>query len=532
MGLRRLTTAIPRTVTTLPVIVALSCAPPPEPPEFSEVETVIATEGSASLPRHALEPSTTLGETAPTMPHVREDPRLEERQSEARNGGNHAAPKDRPAVSVLDGLVFDVGPAGENVAGDAMTTEDVVAEESAPALRSEATELATLLASVTPPNFTTASFVVADGASKLRDRATALDGMTQHRRSATTRRSGQGERGLPLPAVSDSQGSFGTPQDSTHRAAETGVEPAEPTSLESRPDRTPRPRVASTAGAFINGAGVQSAVAGGAFSVRTWAGRLGLSAEGRRSQLSQRATLRQMTELVVQTDSFVVGATGKLFGGVNVAFEDAGPTIPGGFVAIALDFENRSTWSARAGLDPVWRPGWGLDPLGPMRLRDLAQVDSDLTVAHVKVSGVTRWGPRGRMRVEVGGTRLSDGNRRLFGGGGIRLPIVDRSVRIALEPNGYGEVSRLQTPGLLTPAGYAEFGTAALVDVQLRGLEVSLTTNPHVFFYPDLIGFGVSGRLSSTIDLGAVSLELSGSLVEQAVDSFIQGSAGLGLPIG
>jgi len=238
-----------------------------------------------------------------------------------------------------------------------------------------------------------------------------------------------------------------------------------------------------------------------------------------------------MTTVELATDSIAPTDAIRVYGGASVVLEDAGPVLPGGFLAFEFGRESRRAWSARLAHGPAWRVDAGADPLGALRLQDLAELDPGLTVSELRLSGAEAWSPRVRFRLDAGLARYGDGNGQLFGSGHLRITLFRRALELSIEPNAYLEAFTGSTTGLLARQGYAAFGTRLRASYGSGGSRISFSANPHTFHYPLAWGIGLEGSVSALLDFGPLALDLHVDLLAQEIESFVRLGAGLVVPL-
>ncbi len=293
-----------------------------------------------------------------------------------------------------------------------------------------------------------------------------------------------------------------------------------------------RSSLESVGGGGLNGSEVRHLMARASGSVRPTGGALEVRVDVARNQLSQADYVRQMTMMQARADSLLTGALGRIGVGGLASFEDAGPTLVGGFGSAELRPAGRTLLGVEVSYVPAWHLDRRTDPLHAIRLRDVSLMDPGLSAFTVRGEAAVRWGSTGEIFTSGGVFRFTDENERTFAYGHIRIPLRSGTFSLAVEPNIYGEQSLVdQADGFFHPLEYGRVGLRAWVGVRFGQLAMSLEGNPHWFGYPGISGIGLSGSVLTSLSVGP--FDLLGDLLfyDQAVDSFIWALLGVRVPI-
>lgn len=244
-----------------------------------------------------------------------------------------------------------------------------------------------------------------------------------------------------------------------------------------------------------------------------------------RTRLVHGSTVRVVDTATLRTGRSLEWRSAFIDLGASTWTEGLRPAHFGAFAEARWPWRASSTLSASVARVPIWRSTARADPLRALRVRDLRRLDRRLAATEARISLSAN---DGDLQVEAGATRYGDGNRRMFVGASVELPLVDeRAWVVTLAPNAYAEAAARSTHGFLTPTRYARAGLAARFTLRLGRVSVAGSSNPHLYHRVTGTGLGLDGRVVGSVPVRGGSVDLSAEFMRQDDYRFIQLSFGV-----
>jgi hypothetical protein len=281
------------------------------------------------------------------------------------------------------------------------------------------------------------------------------------------------------------------------------------------------PGVGVEASASAGGAAIRSAVLVRASSPT---GGVAFQTAIERTRLVRGSAARVVDMASVRTGPSLEWRGALLDGGASVWLEGLRPAHFGGFATVRWPAGPSPLLAVTVARVPIWRSAGGTDPLRPLRVRDLDQLDRRLGATEARVSFSTK---DSSTELEAGTTRYGDGNRRAFASVRVGLPLSrGRGWAVVLAPTAYMEASSRSTRGFLTPSRYLSAGVAVDVTTHVGAIAIAGSAHPHLYHRVEGVGPGVDGRITGALPLRTGALELSAQFMRQGAYRFVQVAAG------
>ena len=349
---------------------------------------------------------------------------------------------------------------------------------------------------------------------------------------------GDADAWLLLAEVAADRGDYPTAHHALEGARSAGAQPAVVQSLDQQIGVALRPRLVPDASSSGTGAGLTARGVGISATFHPGHGTADLGLTGSQTELTQGPASRRVSMVNLGSDAVLGGDDRRL--GFRIGVEaDSGELTPTGLLRMESEVANGSIISWQLSHQGAWRPSPGFDPLAGVRIQNLDLLQPGLSVTDFNLSGSIALWLRSTATLDAGISFYGDAsdvnpssNKKLYSSARWRWPLLNRTVRLAVEPNAYVDGHTGETPGMLSYRRYTSLGVRGIVGASVGSLDLEVEYNRYQYRYPDEGGVGSDVGGSLTLGVAGVDLEAGGALISQGLHDFHRVNLSLGVPIG